>query len=262
MYTRCPHCTTTFRLTAAQLKARAGQVRCGRCQNVFQADQYLVERLPKAAKPMARKRVARKPATVPPNPEPLVPEPGTPAAPRERDIAGMMRGLERAPPARSPERVAFWIAGSVAAVLVLLAQTVVFYGQVLGRQVTMLKPAIAGACGFLPCRQLAPIDLQRLDLTETRVAPHPRYDRALRVKATIVNRADHAQPYPLLEVSLIDSRGHLVARRAYPPREYLQKSEAIAEGLAPNVAVHVSLDITSPGAKASGYEVLLLPPGE
>ncbi len=247
MYTRCPQCQTTFRLTAAQLKVRGGQVRCGRCQNVFQAEQYLVERPSKTTKNAPRKRVVRKPVTAPPKPAPAVFDVGTLAEPE---------------PALPAERAAYWIAGSVAAVLVLLAQVVVFYGQPLGHRVATLKPAIAGVCELLPCRQLAPIDLQRLDLTETRVAPHPRYDRALRVKATIVNRAGHAQPYPLLEVSLIDNRGHLVARRAYPPREYLQKSETIDEGLAPNVAVHVSLDITSPGIKASGYEVLLLPPGE
>lgn len=260
MYTRCPQCQTTFRLTAVQLKARAGQVRCGRCQNVFQAEQYLVERLPKAAKAAPRKRVARKPVAIPPATAGTEP-PAASSSPPPRTVSSAYEP-EPALPARSPGRATYWIAGSVAAMLVLLAQAVVFYGQPLGHRVTILKPAIAGVCELLPCRQLAPIDLQRLDLTETRVAPHPRYDRALRVKATIINRADHAQPYPLLEVSLIDNQGHLVARRAYPPREYLTKSEAIAEGLPPNVAVHVSLDITSPGTKASGYEVLLLPPSE
>ena len=35
MRTRCPGCQTTFRVTAEQLKARAGKVRCGQCQLVF-----------------------------------------------------------------------------------------------------------------------------------------------------------------------------------------------------------------------------------
>ncbi|MEE9143098.1 MAG: DUF3426 domain-containing protein [Gammaproteobacteria bacterium] len=37
MYTRCPHCTTVFRVTAEQLRAADGDVRCGRCQMVFSA---------------------------------------------------------------------------------------------------------------------------------------------------------------------------------------------------------------------------------
>ena len=35
--TRCAHCQTVFRVTTAQLQAHAGQVRCGRCMQVFDA---------------------------------------------------------------------------------------------------------------------------------------------------------------------------------------------------------------------------------
>jgi predicted Zn finger-like uncharacterized protein len=37
MITRCPGCGTAFRVTSDQLKARQGQVRCGRCGNGFNA---------------------------------------------------------------------------------------------------------------------------------------------------------------------------------------------------------------------------------
>ncbi|HTH39253.1 MAG TPA: DUF3426 domain-containing protein [Rhodocyclaceae bacterium] len=43
MFTRCPTCTTTFRVTPEQLKARLGRVRCGQCQAVFNALDSLVE---------------------------------------------------------------------------------------------------------------------------------------------------------------------------------------------------------------------------
>jgi predicted Zn finger-like uncharacterized protein len=262
VYTRCPQCGTTFRLTAAQLKARNGQVRCGRCQHVFQADQHLVERPPKTAKSTTRKRAPRKPPVTAPVPEPRAAIPETAVAAPEQEARATVPEPEPLRPARVAKTSPYWLAGSIVLVVVLLAQGVVFYGQLLGRELPLLQPAIDGVCRALPCRRLAPIDMRRLDLTETRVTPHPRYDRALRIRATIVNRAEHAQPYPLLEVSLIDNQGHLVARRAYPPRDYLKKPETIAAGLPPHVAVQVSLDITSPGPKASGYEVLLLPPGE
>ena len=41
MKTRCPACKTVFRITPAQLKARAGKVRCGQCQQVFNALDHL-----------------------------------------------------------------------------------------------------------------------------------------------------------------------------------------------------------------------------
>ena len=43
MQTRCPECQTSFRVTPEQLKARAGKVRCGQCQGVFNALDSLVD---------------------------------------------------------------------------------------------------------------------------------------------------------------------------------------------------------------------------
>jgi predicted Zn finger-like uncharacterized protein len=43
MLTRCPACETRFRVTAEQLKARSGRVRCGECQHVFNALDSLIE---------------------------------------------------------------------------------------------------------------------------------------------------------------------------------------------------------------------------
>lgn len=41
--TRCPHCKTTFRVAADQLKLRGGIVRCGTCSQVFDGNASLVE---------------------------------------------------------------------------------------------------------------------------------------------------------------------------------------------------------------------------
>ena len=40
--TRCPGCSTVFRITADQLAMREGQVRCGQCRAVFDANEHLV----------------------------------------------------------------------------------------------------------------------------------------------------------------------------------------------------------------------------
>ncbi len=61
MLTRCPACATHFRVTAEQLKLRAGRVRCGECQHVFSALDTLIEEPPLVIAP---------PAPNPPEPEP------------------------------------------------------------------------------------------------------------------------------------------------------------------------------------------------
>ncbi len=42
MVTRCPKCSTAFRITAAQLESAKGVVRCGSCLHVFKAQSHLV----------------------------------------------------------------------------------------------------------------------------------------------------------------------------------------------------------------------------
>ena len=288
MYTRCPQCQTVFRITAAQLKARDGRVRCGRCQNVFRADEHLVERPAKSETKTSgstRKRSPRKttaagaPTKRPaPDLQTHIPaEPERPQSPAGAETGGEQPAAasseavdtETTPtlvpldaPFRPRTRGIYWVLGNLLLVVLLLGQGLVAYGPELARQVPVLQPAIDSLCRPLPCRHLPMIDMHRLDLVETQVTPHPRYDRALRIKATLVNRAEMVQPYPQLEVSLIDNQGQLVARRAYGPREYLQKPDAIRKGLPPQVAVNIQLDITSPGPQANGYEILLLPPVE
>jgi predicted Zn finger-like uncharacterized protein len=51
MYTRCTHCDTVFRVTPQQLQVSSGKVRCGRCQEVFDAFSSLSAQLPTAVHP-------------------------------------------------------------------------------------------------------------------------------------------------------------------------------------------------------------------
>lgn len=51
MRTRCPACGTVFRVTSEQLRLKAGKVRCGHCQTVFNAfDEFLPEEAPPAVR--------------------------------------------------------------------------------------------------------------------------------------------------------------------------------------------------------------------
>ena len=46
MYTRCPACSTCFRVTDRHLAIAKGKVRCGQCQLVFNAPEHAIEDLP------------------------------------------------------------------------------------------------------------------------------------------------------------------------------------------------------------------------
>ena len=71
MYTRCPTCSTCFRVTDRHLAIAKGKVRCGQCQLVFNALEHAIDDLPgkqTPAKPVAAKPEIKK--TVTPNPAP------------------------------------------------------------------------------------------------------------------------------------------------------------------------------------------------
>ncbi|HQQ69472.1 MAG TPA: zinc-ribbon domain-containing protein [Alicycliphilus sp.] len=49
--TRCPHCATTFKVVADQLRISDGWVRCGQCKEVFDATEHLLVSEPQSLLP-------------------------------------------------------------------------------------------------------------------------------------------------------------------------------------------------------------------
>ncbi len=250
MYTRCPGCQTIFNLTPAQLSARQGKVRCGHCDKVFQADRHLLKTLPRApAKPAGQKRPAAKPKPAARPERAHRPE----AIPLISELMFPETPLPRA------TRSGFWIAGSTLLLLVMLGQLLFFYPSDVAPPDALWRPWVAQLCETLGCDLSPRHRVHLIELVETQVAPHPQYDKALRIRATLVNRAGEAQPYPLMEVSLTNTSGLTVTRRSFAPAEYLENPAQAHDGMLSHVAVAAQLDITHPDRRALGYEIQLLP---
>ena len=127
----------------------------------------------------------------------------------------------------APERrrtpTAVWLLGGVLLLVLLAAQVAYFYAPQLARD-ARLKPWLALYCERAGCDLKPPRGTLSIELVQTSVAPHPRYENALRLSAVLVNRAEQAQPYPVMEVSLTDSEGQVLARRSFAPAQYLESS--------------------------------------
>lgn len=76
MRTRCPRCATIFRVTPEQLRFRAGKVRCGHCQAVFNALDTLIEETAPPAPQVAGTPVSPPLTTPSASPPPGQPTPG------------------------------------------------------------------------------------------------------------------------------------------------------------------------------------------
>jgi predicted Zn finger-like uncharacterized protein len=269
MYTRCPECQTTFAVKPAQLEARDGMVRCGRCSTVFQAQEHRVEALtdgdtaetaPDEAgktRPAARKGTKTKKGT---GRKTRKSAGKTVKTGDEAPVSPVQFTLPLAGTAETPHtRMPFLLAGNLLLLLLLSTQAVIFYGGQLAQNFPATQPVLSGICHVVGC-QLTPLqDINLIDLVEARVAPHPKFDKALRIRATLVNRAGFNQPYPVMEVTLSDNNGQVIARRSFRPEEYLEKLHEDRRGMPQNVAVSVLLDVTHPNNRALGYEIRLLP---
>ncbi len=251
MYTRCPHCQTVFHVSPAQLEARGGMVRCGICANAFQADQNLFETLPSDDTVPAKRTNTTEEIT---RTEPIEPPTGAGNATAADDLPLM----NEFPLARKRRRVptVLWWFGALLLLVLLAAQVAYFYAQQLARD-ARLRPWLALYCEKTGCDIKPPRGALPIDLAQTAVAPHPRYENALRLSAVLVNRANTMQPYPLMEVALTDSEGKLLARRPFTPAQYLL-APATTNGLTPNVAVRAQIDVTNVDGRAVGYEIRLI----
>ncbi len=264
MYTRCPACLTTFKVTSAQLEARGGMVRCGICSAIFHAEQRLLQMLPKsdaeAAEPVRAETVSakknkrvrggksrstgsrrRRPRT-------------EPALTTSAEDAGIptVTELEGIVKPRSFWRPFFWSLGNLALLILLAGQILYFYHDELAADPSW-RPVVREFCDHAGCELRPRRDIARIELLQTSIAPHPKYENALRIRATLVNRAAFAQAYPGMEISLTSNTGNVLARRTFAPAQYLETPAPAA--LIPNVVAMALLDVTNPDDKAVGYEI-------
>jgi predicted Zn finger-like uncharacterized protein len=259
LYTGCPKCRTTFRVTTQQLQASVGQVRCGFCGEVFDAFATLTAHEPRAdAAPADAAAPARE---FPPEalaPPPPVSAPVTPAAaPRPDPAAGLYEWEFRMPAA--PSRTGLWVALSLLLTVLLGAQAAYAYRTELSIVFPPSRPWIEKACDLLGCRisntrlssflHIEASDLKAVDAG----APNE-----IELTASIRNRAPIELAYPAFELTLTDGLDQAIARRVLMPHEYLPAGSSGALGPGAELGVHLFLDTGE--LRAAGYRLYLFYP--
>lgn len=236
MFTRCPGCHTVHPVNAALLAVGGGRYRCGKCNKVSNALESLFDEWPQAgARATAAGEVPvlglaldlEAAARSRQDPEATGPDDGTGAG-KDREGSRAQRLLRMA-----------WIWGALLVLAVIVWNWMDFQG----------KP--------WPDRPLAePFrDLDQVHLVSRELTSHPLLSGHLRLSATIVNRATRAQPYPDIEVALLDAAGNTVLNRRFTPGEYLDPERAPGAVMAPQAHLPLTLDMEDPGVKAVGFEL-------
>lgn len=136
--------------------------------------------------------------------------------------------------------------------LVLVAQIVHHYRAELARHPGLGTPTVSiyNALG-LP---LTPDwNLHAYEVRQWGVLSDPSSPGTLKVRASITNRADFAQPYPLLKLVLEDRWGDQVRAREFKPAEYLDPATAPDRLLGPKQQANATVAIVDPGPDAEGF---------
>ena len=146
-----------------------------------------------------------------------------------------------------------WVAAIGLLALFLAAQVVHSERNTLVRNET-LGPIIAGAYSFLGLTPLAPTDLSAYELRQWGAASDPREANRLMLRASIINRASYAQPFPLLRLTLQDRYGSTLGERDIGPADYLPGTGA-PDLLGPGERADALIRIVDPGTEAVGFEL-------
>lgn len=282
MRTRCPACSTVFRIAPEQIKARQGKVRCGQCQHIFDAlDALVAEPTASSGKTVkaAANRVAAKAAPpqqeeaelAPPvasDPPATATEPSAPEATNlpEADLsvtdaaAPALFLLPNLPPPPPIRRNWPWAIGLGLALACLAVQALLFFRVELAVLLPDSRPLLEALCAPFDYQVELPhkIDLLGIDVSD--LHPDPAHPNKLLLTATLKNRAPFAQLYPHLELTLTDINDKPVVRKVITPDAYLPKEHPLADGFATNSELPIQLQLDPGTLAAVGYRLYLFYP--
>jgi hypothetical protein len=146
-----------------------------------------------------------------------------------------------------------WVAGVAALAFLLLLQVIHSQRDALV-QSPAVGPAVVGVYAFLGVSVLAPTDLSAYELRQWGAASDPNEANRLMLRASIVNRAAYAQPFPLLRLTLQDRFGGTLEQGDIGPADYLPG--AGGDGLlGPGERADALIRIVDPGSEAVGFEL-------
>lgn len=276
-YTRCPGCRTIFRVTPAQLEARAGKVRCGHCRVVFDGGAHLISlapRQPGAAPDVVHDEAAQGPPTITlrdaralepardaegtpagePAPNPPTAAEGVAEIPYEERFAWARRTKPR------PERSAVYVVAIPLLVLLLAGQATLHFRDTIAARWPAARPALTRVCEFAGCAIRPLVDETALWVAASDLDADPAPRGLLILTATIRNRAAWPLAYPALELTLTDAQQQVVVRRVLLPPEYAGGTADLAAGIPGNSEVPVKLFIDASAINPAGYQVYLFYP--
>ncbi len=269
--TQCSECGTRFKVTDAQIDAHDGLVRCGRCHEVFNAREHLLDDEPSPQLSLPIEPVSLTDEhTEEENRDGGIEADLTPVAnvhglEEERtSLAHQVRFVEEltdevpGTPSRTLRRMG--ILAVLLLTLTLIAQATYFFRVELAARLPGLKPLLAQYCTLLACNIALPQKADLMVIESSELESDPQQGNVVTLHALLHNRADYAQDYPSMELTLTDLQDHAIARRVFHPADYVKTKADEKLGIPSNRELDIKLHLDTTDLKPSGYRLFLFYP--
>ena len=285
--TRCPGCGTSFRVVQDQLKVSEGWVRCGRCNEVFNAIEALFETDTAQPVPAGAAPGVRPPLSSPPQPPPSSSFDSTqalesmaPPSEVDYDLVDADDDPIEAPqsteapwgpePDASPafvrraNRAAAWKRPQVRVALVgavgvlgvaLAAQAALLYRDTVAVRWPDSRPLLDAACAWAGCRVEPLRRIGSLAVDASGLNPVDG-SSGYRLSVVLRNRGDVEVLLPAFDLLLSDTQGRTIARRVLSAGELGASSHTLAAGA--ELALQASLSAGE--RRVSGYTIEIFYP--
>ncbi len=292
--TRCTACQTVFRVVPDQLRVSEGWVRCGKCAEVFNALEGLIDLETGSpqrhmgaglAPPSADQELeVAPPAAKPGSGKTIPPPPPPPTRPADVDISvdlddRVSRVLEDEQATPSPtgpapsfvrraESAARWRRPWVRAMLTLLlllggaglaAQVGFEYRDLAAARWPALRPVLVAVCEPLACSVGPPRVIENLAVESSGLV---RVERSAlyRLQVALRNRSEIDVAVPALDLSLTDTQGRLVSRKVLRLADLGVTQATIGAGRELAIAATLQAQGEAAGVVIAGYTIDLFYP--
>ncbi|BAL26033.1 zinc-ribbon and DUF3426 domain-containing protein [Azoarcus sp. KH32C] len=177
--------------------------------------------------------------------------------PPESEAEGTVN--DYAPPTQSAMKR--WLLGLGMGVLAgtLAAQAAYIFRDDIARDWPALRPALQAACTRLNCTITLPRVAAQISVDASDLQSEPGRPGRYTLSATIRNRAEYAQAYPHLELTLTDARDRALARRVLAPADWAPGAD-LERGLAAGREITINLPFEATGLSAAGYRIYVFYP--
>ncbi len=280
VFTSCPNCLKQFRIQASQLSAAAGRVKCGVCGYQFSALSRLSD-IPLTMGKFSYESARKSMPVAGIEPEPLEPEFDIPGFHGKKEVIDknaqyheatgeeallsefskdmlsedLPDELREEPPAkRSLSATIGWGLAIALLLVTIAAQLAWFNRDELLLRYPRFELVIGKICERFQCEVLRHKDISSIKLLNRDVRNHPLYEGSLLVNATMVNKSEKIQPFPLIQLALFNTSGEVIGYREFNHEEYLDGSINIQAGMLPESPTHFVLEVSGPTRDAVSFE--------